>query len=142
MVDAVRCEKGIVLCRSEFAAAQKADLRGEPRVPLTRRAWLSSARGWLPCLIENMSTQGFLIMSNDALAVGAVMELKCELYPERILQCSIEVTHVTDSCMGTKIVQISGYAANLCREFITEHYSLSKPVKVSEDSSDVESEAD
>ena len=78
----------------------------------------------------------------DALAVGAVMELKCELYPERILQCSIEVTHVTDSCMGTKIVQISGYAANLCREFITEHYSLGKPVKVSEDSSDVESEAD
>ena len=45
MVDAVRCEKGIVLCRSEFAAAQKADLRGEPCVPLTRSGHGCHQRG-------------------------------------------------------------------------------------------------
>jgi len=138
MVEAVRCEKGIVLCGSEFTTAQKAQLRDESRVPITRRAWISSARGWLPCLIENMSTQGFLIMSNSALPLGAVMELKCELYAERILRCCLEVTHVTDSCMGTKIVKISGYSLNLCREFIGDHYLSRNSVRLIQDTSDNE----
>ena len=74
------------------------------------------SEGLATVLIENMSTQGFLIMSNGRACCRRGHGTECELYPERILQCSIEVTHVTDSCMGTKIVQISGYAANLCRE--------------------------
>ena len=85
-----------------------------------------------------MSTQGFLIMSNSALPLGAVMELKCELYAERILRCCLEVTHVTDSCMGTKIVKISGYSLNLCREFIGDHYLSRNSVRLIQDTSDNE----
>jgi hypothetical protein len=102
---------------------KKSDLRAEPRIPHSRRATLTAAGATAPCLIQDFSTNGFLIMCTKPFTVGDVLELKAELYPERFLECKIEVRHITDMCLGTKVVEISDTALKLCRQFIEEHYS-------------------
>lgn len=77
-----------------------------------------------PCLIQEFSSKGFLIMSNVKAQLGDKLELKCELYPERFLQCKVEVRHITDMCVGTKIVEINDDGFTLYRQFLDEHYIL------------------
>lgn len=101
----------------------KAELRKEPRIPRARKATLTLAGTSVPCVMQDLSMKGFLIMCTRPVAVGAELELKCELYPERFMTCKIHVRHVSDMCLGTEIMEISESSARLCREFIEEHYS-------------------
>ena len=104
-------------------AVSKPNLRGEPRVAQGRRGTLTAGEITTSCLIQDFSTNGFLIMCTKPFSVGDVLELKSELYPGRVLKCKIEVRHVTDTCLGTKVVEISEAASKLCQQFIEEHYS-------------------
>jgi hypothetical protein len=103
----------------------KADSRTEKRINQGRRGTLTASGASTPCVIQDMSTRGFLIMSTKPFDVGQVAQLKSELYPGQVLTCDIEVRHVTDEgcCLGTRIVEISPAASNLCRQFIEEHYA-------------------
>ncbi|HYC45228.1 MAG TPA: PilZ domain-containing protein [Burkholderiales bacterium] len=101
----------------------KTNLRIEPRVAQGRRGTLSASGTSTPCVIQDISTKGFLIMCTKPFAVGDVLELKSELYPGKFVTCSIEVRHVTDTCMGTRILDINPASLNVCRQFIEEHYS-------------------
>jgi hypothetical protein len=65
-------------------------------------------------------------MSTVKTRLGDTLELKCELYPERFLQCKVEVRHIKDDCLGTKIVEVSDAGLTLCRQFIDEHVSLKR----------------
>ena len=103
---------------------KKPDLRAELRIPITHRGALAVPDAWVPCLIENVSSVGFLIMCSKKFTVGEVLELKCALYPERFLQCKVEVRHITDMCVGTKIVEINNDGIALYRQFLDEHYIL------------------
>ena len=102
---------------------KKSDLRAEPRIPHARRGTLTVAGASIPCLIQDFSTKGFLIMCTRQFSVGDVLELRSELYPEKVLQCKIEIRHISDNCLGTLIVEISDSSLKLCRQFIEEHYS-------------------
>ena len=105
----------------------KADLRAEMRVPVTHRGTLGIPPDtWFPCLIQDISSTGFQIMTTSNVAVGDVLELRCELYPESLLQCKIEVRHITEMCLGTKVVEMSNTGLMLCRRFIEEHVSLKR----------------
>lgn len=77
----------------------------------------------IPCLIQDVNTKGFLIMCTKPFSVGDILELRTELYPEKFLQCKIEIRHVTDNCLGTLIVEISESGLNLCKRFLEEQYS-------------------
>jgi hypothetical protein len=105
---------------------KKPDLRAELRVPITHRGALAVQGAWVPCLIQNFSSKGFLIMCNKKFSVGQVLELKCELYPGRFLQCKVEVRNITEMCIGTMIVEINDDGLTLCRQFLDEHFSLSR----------------
>lgn len=72
-------------------------------------------------MIEDISSRGFLIITTIKLEVGYILELKCELFPGEVLQCVIEVRHVSDDCVGTRIVAITDDGINLCRRFIDRH---------------------
>ena len=63
--------------------------RQERRVAVSRRATLVDGATSSPCLLQDISTGGFFIISNQTYFVGQVLELKCELYPDRILHCKI-----------------------------------------------------
>src|ERR1700694_2541725 len=93
--------------------------RTERRVKVSRRATLLDGTTPLPCLIEDFSTGGFLIMSNqEFFFVGQILELKCELYPEKVLLCKIEIRHIDDTCLGTKIVEINKDGTVLLNQFL------------------------
>ena len=130
MAEMVRCEAGVALCGAEFAEPPKRDLREEFRILLRRSGWLSSGDTWVPCIIENVSAQGFLIMSNTTFPAGTIVGLKCELFPKRFLRCGIQVVHITDTCMGAKIVEMNGYALYLFREFFEDYYAKVAAAKI------------
>jgi hypothetical protein len=104
----------------------KLDLRAEMRVPITHRGILGAPSAALPCLIQEFSTKGFLIMCAATVQVGDILELKCELYPGQFLECKIEVRHINDDCVGTKIVEISDAGLKLCRDFVDGHFSVNR----------------
>ncbi len=123
MTEMVRCEAGIGLCGAVFTAPAPIDLRGDERICIIRRGWLSWEDKLLPCLIENMSTQGFLLMSNTTFPVDSVVGLRGEFYPDRFVECKIRIAHITDCCMGAQIVEMNAHSQSLCREFMCEYYS-------------------
>jgi len=105
---------------------EKLELRAEMRVSITHRGTLHPSIEPFPCLIQDFSTKGFLIMSTVKVQIGEILELRCELYPGRFLQCYVEVRHINGDCVGTKIVDMSDDGLKLCREFINEHFSLNR----------------
>jgi PilZ domain-containing protein len=103
---------------------QAENQRKESRAPLTRRGTVSDGTKTLTCLLQDFSSNGFSVLVNEALPLGQVLELKCELYPAKVLSCTIEVRHVVDTCHGTKIVGITAPGIALLKQFLEEYYSL------------------
>jgi hypothetical protein len=101
----------------------KKEMRSEPRLPERRRGTLTVGGVASPCLLQDFSTKGFLVMSTRVFSVGDIFELSTELYPGQVLKCKVEVRRVDDDCYGTMIVDISEPCARLCRRFIEEIYS-------------------
>ena len=100
------------------------DLRAEMRVPVTQKGALRSGDTlWFPCLIVDMSDSGSLMMSNREIPVGQVLDYRCELFPGKILECKLEVMHVDDTRLGTKIIEIDDKGMSLCKLFLEEQYA-------------------
>ena len=91
---------------------------------VSRRATLIDGTRASPCLIQDFSTGGFFILTNQQYASGQIVELKCELYPDQVLQCKVEVRHISETCIGTKISEITPTGTALLRQFLQEYYSL------------------
>jgi len=106
--------------------AKNLELRAEVRVPITHRAKVGMTSGWMPCLIQDFSTKGFRLMCDAKVSAGDILELRSELYPERVLECKIEVRHISEDNLGTRIVEVSDTGAKLCKQFIDEHVVLKK----------------
>ena len=96
------------------------ELRAEPRIPVTLHGTLTLDDKSAPCVIQNMCSKGFLIKSSKQLPVGHVLRLRCELYPERAIECTVEVRHVNRDCLGARVIDISEDEMTLCRQFIQE----------------------
>jgi hypothetical protein len=71
-----------------------------------------------------MSDSGFLILCSKELSVGQVLEFRCELFPEKTLNCKIEVRHISQAGMGTKIKDIDGRGTRLVELYLQEQFSL------------------
>ena len=101
----------------------KAEARTEPRLAHSRKGTLTLGGTSSACLVQDVSTKGFLIMATKSFNVGDVLELRSELFPGKTLECKIEVRHITDECLGTRIVEISESSARLCQQLIEEQYA-------------------
>jgi len=99
------------------------ELRAEARILVRQRGTLNAGEEWFPCLIHDMSGIGFLIICTRELAVGQVLDFRCELFPAKRVECKIEVRHVGDAGVGTKIIEIDPRGADLCQLFLQEQYS-------------------
>jgi hypothetical protein len=101
-----------------MAAMKGRELRAEARIAVKERASLkqgsmSAGDEWFPCVVQDMSDSGFLILCSKELAVGQVLEYRCQLFPEKTLNCKIEVRHVSRNGMGNKVVEIDNRGASL-----------------------------
>jgi len=75
------------------------------------------------CLIQDMSQTGFLLLSTAQFSGGQVLDFNCELLPGQVLECKVEVVHVGDSVIGTKIVDIDADGKAICQAFLREQFS-------------------
>jgi hypothetical protein len=104
----------------------RAEQRSELRVPITHRGTLGVPGVSFPCLTQDFSSSGFGIMCTISFDVGDVLDFQCELYPECHLKCKVEVRHVADAFLGTRVVEISDAGRKLCSRFIEEHLSIKR----------------
>lgn len=100
------------------------DLRAEPRISVSCRGTLRLGETSAPCFIQNMCSRGFLIRSSKELPVGKILHLRCELYPERTVDCTVEVRHVNRDCLGARVIEISDDGKILCKRFLEEQHAL------------------
>jgi hypothetical protein len=112
-----------------MAAMKGRELRAEARIVVKERASLkegsmSVGDEWFPCVIQDMSDSGFLILCSKEIPVGQVLEFRCQLFPEKTLNCKIEVRHVSRNGMGTKVVEIDNRGASLVKLYLEEQSSL------------------
>lgn len=100
------------------------ELRAEARIAVRERGSLNSGEAWSPCMVQDMSDSGFFIFCSKDLSVGEVLGFRCELFPEKTLNCKIEVRHISPSGMGTKITEIDKRGTSLVQLYLQEQYSL------------------
>ena len=78
---------------------------------------------WFPCLVQDMSKKGFFLVSNREHTVGQSLYLRCALYPEKNLECRVEVRHVNEMGVGAQIVEIDQKGIDLCQVYLQEQYA-------------------
>jgi hypothetical protein len=111
------------------------ELRAEARIPVKEKGSLSAGSlgiedAWFPCVVQDMSDSGFLILCSKELSVGQVLEFRCELFPEKTLNCKIEIRHISPAGMGTKVTEIDKRGAGLVQLYLQEQYSLKLNSKI------------
>jgi hypothetical protein len=74
-------------------------------------------------MVMDMSGNGFMLICGKKVPVGRHLQLRCELYPQENLECKIEVRHVSDAGMGTKIVEIDEQGTRLVQACLQDPYS-------------------
>jgi hypothetical protein len=73
-----------------------------------------------------MSQTGFLLLSTQHFTIGQILGFRCELLPERVLECKVEVVHLGDSVVGAKIVEIDDEGSELCKAFLREEFTTNE----------------
>ena len=105
-------------------AMHQPELRSEPRVPVSYRGTLTVGDKSVACTVQNMCSRGFLIRYAQGLPVGQAVRLRCELYPEEPIECTVQVRHVNRECLGARIVDISEDAKRICLRYLDEQRAL------------------
>ncbi len=105
------------------------ELRAEARIQVKEKGALSAGSlgtedAWFPCVVQDMSDTGLQIHCSQELSVGQNLDFKCELFPGKTLKCKIEIRHVNQTGMGTKIIEIDSRGAGLLQLYLQEQYSL------------------
>jgi len=77
-------------------------------------------------MVMDVSDNGFAMLSNRELAIGQTLEFRCELFPQKVLDCRLEIRHYRDGELGTKIVEIDPEGRDLVQHFLREKYSERK----------------
>ena len=98
----------------------RAELRAEPRVPVSFRGTLTLGDRTAPCFIQNMCSRGFLIKHSNDLPVGQALRLTCELYPDQAVECTVQVRHVNADCLGARVIEIGDDSRILCQRYLEE----------------------
>ena len=90
------------------------DIRSEPRLADSKKGVLSNKEVWSPCLIQNISSKGFMILCDYKSAVGdlppnvgEVLNLKWFSHDDEVAYCRIEVRHITDGYFGAIVLEKS-----------------------------------
>jgi hypothetical protein len=100
------------------------DKRANTRLEVNQRGSMNAGDDWFPCLIVDMSDGGILLMSNREFPVGQILTFKSELFPGKFLECKVEVMHVDDTRLGTKIIEIDNAGYSLCQAYLEEQYAV------------------
>src|SRR5262249_35941306 len=102
---------------------QQPEQRSEVRVAVNFSGTLTLAGVSTPCVVQNMCSRGFLIRHSRELPVGQDLHLKCDLYPARSVECTVQVRHVNSRLLGARVTQMSEEDRGVCLRFLEERRS-------------------
>ncbi|MEO8442385.1 MAG: PilZ domain-containing protein, partial [Betaproteobacteria bacterium] len=103
------------------------ELRTEKRIRVSEKGVLStgsvnSGDAWFPCVVKDLSDSGLRVVCNKQLSIGQTLELRCELFPEKSLNCKIEVKNIGLAGVGTKVTEIDRRGTGLIQLYLQEQY--------------------
>ena len=78
----------------------------------------------IPCIVRDMSDSGLLIISAEGLEVGQRLKFVCELFPQKTLECKIEVVHISNVGAGARFVELDARRENMVRVYLQEVFAL------------------
>ena len=104
---------------------EQPEKRSEPRAAVTFNGTLTLNGVSMPCTVQNMCSRGFLIKHSKELPVGQSLHLKCDLYPTRSVECTVQVRHVNPRTLGALVTQMSEEDKRVCLQFLEERRALS-----------------
>lgn len=105
----------------------KTHLRRSLRMPVSHQGEVSDGHGRYPCLIQDMSRRGLLIVCSKKFPVGQVLELVSPLMPEITLECKVEVRNAEEDCMGVQILEVSPQTAAAYQRYVLGFYGDKPP---------------
>ena len=87
------------------------DARSEARVPSSQKGVLRNKDIWSRCLIQDVSSKGFMILCDYKSAVGDMppnigefLNLNWFAGDDEIVYCRIQVRHITDGYFGALVI--------------------------------------
>jgi hypothetical protein len=104
------------------------ELRSEPRVAVSYSGTLTRGGVSTPCIVQNMCSRGFLIRHATDLPVGQSLHLKCDLYPARSVECTVQVRHINALYLGARVLEMSDSDRAVCQRFLEEQRARERPV--------------
>ena len=105
-------------------AMNRKELRGTLRLAVANKASLVISDEAIECMVGDMSDSGLLIVCSKSLKAGQKLRFTCELFPKKVLDCMIEVVHISDIGVGAKFIDLDARRDNLIRVYLQEVYSL------------------
>lgn len=107
----------------------KTDLRAELRLEVSNKGWLVLGNNVVPCMLRDMSDTGLLIICSEQIEVGQTLRFFCELFPKKVLDCMIEIVHISDVGVGAKIIDLDVRRSNLIQVYLQEVYALGGKIR-------------
>jgi hypothetical protein len=104
---------------------QKPEQRAEPRVAVNYSGTLTLNGVSTRCVVQNMCSRGFLIRHSSELPVGQSLHLKCDLYPTRSVECTVQVRHINRQVLGAMVTDMSDEDRRVCLRFLEEQRAIS-----------------
>ena len=101
------------------------ELRSEPRVPVSYSGTLTRDGVSTPCIVQNMCSRGFLIRHSTELPLGQSLHLRCNLYPARSVECTVQVRHINSLYLGARVLEMSDEDRRVCLRFLEEQRAVS-----------------
>lgn len=87
------------------------DVRSEVRVPSSQKGVLRNKDIWSRCLIQDVSSKGFMILCDYKSAVGDMppkigefLNLNWFACDDEVVYCRIQVRHITDGYFGALVI--------------------------------------
>ncbi len=96
--------------------------RRDPRFPISRRGELSYKGSRFPCLIQDISFRGLLVICARYPVAGPELGLTFELESQKMYRCKIIIRHVDNGCLGSEIIEVGQHEDKIYQQFIQKHF--------------------
>jgi len=104
----------------------KRELPRYRRFPYSRRGELSYEGTYFPCLIQDISAKGLLIVCARDIVVGQELMVSFELIPGHVYRSTIRVQHIGDGCFGAKIIAAGEHDEQVFGQYVEKRFKESK----------------
>jgi len=97
------------------------------RLVIERHGELRRRGRTVACTVVDLSETGVRVRAGSAFTVGEEWQLTCHLAKNRLLECTVEVTHATASSFGARITDISPEHLTQLKQFIDDLIAMNFP---------------